>query len=140
MQDLINFVSHHPMEIYALAFLLVSLMIVEYFRLKRNNFSINTTQAVQLINHEHAVIIDLRPKDTYRTGHIIDSHSLPSGEIAENPKKIEKFRTKPIVVVCASGQESQKIAAFWAKKGYNIYSLSGGLRSWTDSGLPLIKE
>ena len=140
MQDLITFLNHHMTETYALAVILVLVMIVEYFRLKRNNFTIDVTKAISLINRENAAVIDLRSKETYLKGHILDAHVLNAREMEDNPKKLEKFRTKPMILVCATGLESQKVAASWTKKGYNVYSLSGGIRSWTDAGLPIIKE
>lgn len=140
MPDLINFLNHHMMETYAIAGLLVLLMIIEYLRLKRHNFSVQTTKAIELINRENATVIDLRSKERFSTGHIVGSHLINSNDVQENPKKIEKFRSKPLLLVCDNGVESQKTAASWTKKGYNVYSLSGGLRSWTDAGLPLVKE
>lgn len=140
MQDLITFISHHRVLAYAFVSILVLLMIVEYFRLKRNNIRVDTAKAIQLINRENAVVIDIRPNESYRKGHIIDSVSLTSREIGENPKKIEKYRTKPIIIVCSGGIESQKIAALLLKRGYNAYSISGGISAWSQANMPLIKE
>ena len=140
MQDFTNFINHHLPLIYAMSIMLVLLMIIEYFRLARNNFSVDTTKAIALINHEHAAVIDLRSKEQFQQGHIIDAQSTTVSEMESHPKKLEKLRTKPILFVCANGLESQKVAALYTKKGYNSYSLSGGLRSWVAAGLPLIKE
>lgn len=140
MQDIAIFISNHMPLAYGIAVVFVLLMIIEVLRLKRNNFNINTAKAVHLINRENAVIIDTRPLDTYRKGHIIDAVSLPNREIIENAKKAEKYRKKPIILVCNTGVESQKIAASLLKQGYNAYALAGGLRAWSEAQLPLVKD
>jgi rhodanese-related sulfurtransferase len=138
MQDLMTFISQHLALTYTLAGTLLLLMLVEFLRLKRNTFCINVPKAVQLINREN--VIDIRNQDAFKNGHIIDAQALSAKEILDHSKKIEKFRTKPLILVCQTGQESQKIAALLLKQGYNVYSLSGGLRAWSEADLPLIKE
>lgn len=140
MQDVITFITQHTLLTYAFAATLVLLMIVEFLRLKRNNFRITIQEAVQLINHDHAVILDTRPNDQYRKGHVIDAISLSSNDILSTPGKIEKFRAKPIIIVCNTGIEAQKIAPQLLKRGYNAYALAGGIRAWTEANMPLVKE
>lgn len=140
MQDLTVFIAHHMGLTYAFAALFVALMIIEFLRAKRNNLRVDTTQAVQLINRQNAVVIDVRTKDIFRTGHIIDAIQINGSDLQTNNKKIERYRAKPIILVCENGNESQKIAALLLKQGYNAYSLSGGLRAWTEAELPLVKE
>jgi len=140
MQDLTLFIANHLALTYSLAVVLILLLIVESLRAKRNTTTVTTATAVQLINRDNAVVIDLRPQDAYRKGHILDAYALSAKEIQEGSKKIEKLKTKPIILVCSTGQESQKIAALLTKQGYTSYSLLGGMRSWMDADLPLIKE
>ena len=140
MQELITFITQHMALTYAFAIVLVLLMIVEFIRLKRNNFRISTVQAVQLINRDNAVVIDIRASDLYQKGHIIDSISLSSKDIQESPKKIEKFRARSLIIVCQTGMESQKVAALLLKQGYNVYALAGGLRAWSEANMPLVKS
>jgi len=52
---------------------------------------------------------------------------------------LEKFKSKPIIVVDNSGFESQKIASFLLKQGYTAYSLNGGMRAWATAQMPIIK-
>jgi rhodanese-related sulfurtransferase len=140
MQDFTQFIANHLELTYTLAGLLVLLMIVEFLRLKRNNFLVNVKQAVHLINRENALIIDLRSKDIFKTGHIVDAQTLSPQDILTTPKKIEKYKNRPIILVDGTGADSQKIAAKMIKEGYNIYTLSGGIRSWKEAEMPLVKE
>jgi rhodanese-related sulfurtransferase len=140
MQDLTVFISQHLMLAYAFALILVLLMVVEFFRQKRQQIRIGVTDAVRLMNHERAVVIDIRTKEQFRAGHIIDALSFQERDLMENPKKLDKFRIKPVIITCGTGQESQKVAAYLLKQGYNIYSLAGGMRAWNEAEMPIVKE
>ncbi|EKD71967.1 MAG: hypothetical protein ACD_46C00044G0004 [uncultured bacterium] len=137
MQDLGQFIAKHLALTYAFALVLILLMIVEFFRMRRNQVNINAAQAVQLINRQNAVIIDIRASELFAKGHIIDALSLSAADL-NNYKKIEKYKKRPIIIVCNSGIESQKVAAHLLKNGYNTFSL--GIRTWIDADLPLIKD
>jgi rhodanese-related sulfurtransferase len=138
MQDLSVFISNHLSLAYGLAAVLTLLFIVEFLRAKLNTTSVDTQRALQLINHEQAVVIDIRPNDAFRKGHVIDAVSFPADDLTENSKKLEKYKTKPLVIICGTGIEAQKVAATLAKQGYNSFALAGGLRAWSEDGLPLI--
>ncbi len=140
MQELTTFFSHHLLLSLAAAAIFVLIVIIETIRAKRNVFNVTPTQAIQLINRENAVVLDIRPKDAYRLGHIIDAISFTTQEITGTSKKLEKFKIRPIIIVATVGSESQKIAALLLKRGYNAYSLTGGMRAWNEGQLPLIKE
>lgn len=140
MQEFITFFSNHLLLTLTAIALFIALIVVELIRAKRSNFSITPTQATQLINHQHAVIADVRAKEAFQKGHIIDAISMTPDEIRKSAKKLEKYKGKPIIVVCTSGVESQKLAAHLIKQGYNAYSLSGGIRTWTQANMPLVKE
>lgn len=140
MQDLTTFLSEHPILSLAVVVVFILVAVVELIRAKRNMFNIPPSRVIQLINRENAVVIDFRPNENYRKGHIIDALTMTTQEIAETPKKLEKFRTRPIVLVGNSANESQKIAAGLLKQGYNAYSLAGGMRAWNEGQHPLVKE
>ena len=140
MQDLAQFIATHLALTYTLAITLVVLMTIEFMRARRNQTSIDVARAVQLINRENAVVIDIRSSEQYKKGHIIDSRSLMAKDMMLDTKVIEKFKKRPIVVVCATGFDSQKMAAFLIRHGYNAFALSGGVRSWSEAELPLIKQ
>lgn len=140
MQDLAQFIANHMALTYLFAITLVLLMFVEFIRARRNQVAVDVPRMVQLINRENAVIIDIRSNDLFKKGHINDARSLASKDLTTNTKVIDKFKKRPLVVVCATGLDSQKIAAFLSRQGYNAFALSGGIRSWSEAQLPLIKQ
>jgi len=140
MQDFTVFIANHMGLFYGLGAILIALMFIEYLRNKRSNFHVGPSEAVQLINRHNAVVIDVRPNDTYNKGHIVDSVCIPAHELTDSPKKLGKYKGKPVILVCNTGMQTQKIAASLKKQGYTAFSLSGGMRAWSDAQLPLVKE
>lgn len=140
MQELTIFLSSHPFLTAGIAVTLVLLTIVEVLRLRRNSTQLSPAQLTQLINRDNAAVIDIRADEVFKKGHITDAHSLNAKDIREGSKKMDKFKSRPVIVVCETGLESQKIAAYLQKQGYNANSLAGGLRSWREAQLPLVKE
>lgn len=140
MHELTTFIANHPSLWLAAVVLFVLITIVEMIRNKKNVLILNSVQAVQLINHENASVIDIRSAESFRKGHIIDALSLPAADLLQSPKKIEKLRTRPLLLVCQNGQESQKLANSLLKQGYNTYYLGSGMRAWIEADLPLMKD
>jgi rhodanese-related sulfurtransferase len=140
MQDISTFIALHPILSLATIVVFVLVVIVELIRAKQKSGNLGPLQLTQLINHQNAAVIDLRTNDVYRKGHIIDAFSITKEDIHKHPKKLEKFRSRPVIFVCNNGLESQKMAALWQKQGYNATALSGGMKSWHDAQLPVVKE
>jgi len=140
MQDITTFITNHPFLSLMIAVIIVLLMILEWIRLQRNTFQVTPFTATQLINRDKAVVIDIRPTESFNKGHIIDAESMPAQELKDHLQKLEKFKGRPIIIVCTAGVESQKIAALLLKQGYNAYSLASGMRAWKEANMPIVKE
>ena len=96
--------------------------------------------AVQLINREKAVVIDVCEPAEYQAGHVGGARSIPLGELEAKLPGAVKNKATPLVLVCASGMRSGRAVAIAKKLGYeNAQSLSGGLKSWREASLPIEK-
>lgn len=93
------------------------------------------------VNREDGVVIDIRSPKEFNNGHIIDSVNASLDKINTNDlAALEKYKERPIIVVCASGLTSGKASNILLKAGFNRVSLlKGGLTSWTGASLPLKK-
>lgn len=140
MQELIQFTSNHPLLSATTLALFILLIIVEVIRAKRSAITLSPANATQLINHEHAVVIDIRDKEVFKKGHIIDAQSMTEEDILKNPKKLEKYKNKPLILVCATGTTSQKLSTSLKQQGYNANALAHGMRAWNEAQMPVIKE
>lgn len=140
MQDFLQFIQQHWALSAALVVVLVLLIIVEFIKLKCGAIRISPAQAIQLINRENAMVVDIRSPEAFVTGHIVDAISLPYPELEKKYKKLEKFKSQPIVITCATGLESPRAAELLMKYGFKTHVLNGGIRGWKDAEMPLVKN
>ena len=101
---------------------------------------ISPAAAVQLINREKAVVIDVCDSAEYQAGHVGGAKSIPLAELETKLPTVVKNKATPVVLVCASGARSARAVVVARKLGYdNAQSLAGGLKSWRDANLPVEK-
>lgn len=96
--------------------------------------------ATQLINRQNALVLDVREQSEYDAGHILGSKLIPLGKLRERVGELEKYRERPIIVVCRSGQRSATACGLLGKQGFTqVHNLSGGVTAWQKASLPLEK-
>jgi rhodanese-related sulfurtransferase len=101
---------------------------------------VDSSAALQLINHKDAVVLDVRERSEYDAGHVLNSKFIPLGKLKERMGELEKYKDRPIVVVCKSGNRSGTACFLLAKQGFTqAYNLAGGVQAWQKSQLPLEK-
>ncbi|MDW8336494.1 MAG: rhodanese-like domain-containing protein [Tepidimonas sp.] len=99
---------------------------------------VNPTEAVQLINRDKAVVIDVCSPAEYAAGHVVGARNVPLDELAQRLPQVVKNKATPLVLVCASGVRSRRAAAIAKKLGYDkAVSLAGGLAAWRAASLPV---
>ncbi|MDN3987336.1 rhodanese-like domain-containing protein [Zwartia vadi] len=103
---------------------------------KRAGASISCTEAVQMMNHQHAILIDIRPGEVFAAGHIPQARSIPANDIEKKAANLPK--NKPLIVVCDFGRTAGAAAVRLRALGFTQVSvLGGGMRAWSTAGLPL---
>lgn len=98
-------------------------------------------EVTRFMNHENAVVLDIRDADTFNQGHILGAiHVLPS-ELEKALKKLQKHKNKPIIISCNDGVQSPRFGAALKKQSFShIFALKGGINAWQKDNLPLAKE
>lgn len=139
MQDIILFMQTHWALSLALFFVFLLLILLEFVKQKTGAKQLSAAQVTRLINHDNATIVDVRTTEAFANGHIVGAISLPLKDLPDKIKKIEKFKSQPVVVVCASGQDSTRAVPLLVQKGFITYMLQGGLRAWHDAEMPIVK-
>lgn len=96
--------------------------------------------AVNLINRESAVVVDVCEPSEFQQGHLPRAVNIPLGKLATRIGELEKYRGKPILVTCRHGNRSVRGALTLRKKGFDtVYSLGGGFAAWEKENLPVEK-
>lgn len=102
---------------------------------------IDTRVAVQLINYQEALVLDVRDDSEYAAGHLPNSKHVPSEKIEERWTELQKFKEKPIVVIYRSGIRSNHPSLFLKKNGFTqVFNLMGGIDTWKRANLPIVKR
>lgn len=102
---------------------------------------VGVTDAVQLINRQDAVIVDVREAGEFRSGHIPNARSIPLSEFGARAKDLEKLKGKPVLAVCASGNRSGNAVKQLQQAGVGeVVSLAGGMQAWTQASMPVEKS
>ncbi len=105
----------------------------------RNNISVN--EATLLINRQDAIVVDVRETAEWSSGHIPNARHISLGHLPKHLPEIEKFKEKPVIVVCASGNRSRSGCNVLQKAGFQqVFNLAGGIHAWSDAGLPMTKK
>ncbi len=97
--------------------------------------------AVQLINRQKAIVVDICDATQFAAGHIVGSKNVPFSELEGKLATTVKNKTLPLLLVCQSGAQSAKAVAVAKKLGYEqAQSLGGGLAAWKAANLPVQKS
>ena len=97
--------------------------------------------AVQLINREKAVVVDVCETSEFAAGHVNGAKNIPLGELEAKLASAVKNKTLPLILVCQSGARSGRALAIAKKLGYEqAQSLGGGLAAWRAANLPIEKS
>jgi len=96
--------------------------------------------AVQLINREKAVVIDVSEPGEFAAAHVTGSKNIPMADLEKRLPEVVKNKTLPVVLVCASGMRAKRAAGTVQKLVYDqVQVLAGGLGAWRAANLPLEK-
>lgn len=141
IQEIMQFVSRNMLLSLVWIALLVAVVVMTFKGLFSKSKVIARSQAITLINKEEAVVVDLRTREDFRKGHIIDSINLTPSEIKDNNLgELEKHKQKPVIVVSASGMESGKPAEQLTQYGFEkVFVLKEGIAGWAGENLPLAR-
>ncbi|MEJ8813754.1 rhodanese-like domain-containing protein [Variovorax ureilyticus] len=102
--------------------------------------SLTAQGAVQLINRERAVVVDVREPEEFAAGHVTGAKNVPLSELEQKLPGAVKNKSLPLLLICASGARAQRAVATAKKLGYEqAQAVSGGLKSWKEANLPVEK-
>ncbi|MBN8762559.1 MAG: rhodanese-like domain-containing protein [Thiobacillus sp.] len=99
----------------------------------------DTLKATRLYNDD-ALVLDVREDKEFAAGHIPKARHIPLGQLSGRLQELEKFKAKPILVTCRSGQRSARACRLLKKSGFEtVYNQAGGIVAWQRANLPVAK-
>ncbi len=102
--------------------------------------SLSPLEATQLINHRNAIVVDVRDEKAFAEGSLAGARNIPADALATRAAELSRFKARPILVVCAAGQQSARAIATFKEQGFaDAYTLAGGIAAWRQASLPLVQ-
>ena len=139
ISQLSEFITNHPWLILAAVALTAMLIGGELKRRLSGVRDVAPGEATRLLNHENAIMIDMRSDRDFRDGHIVNAVHAPADN-GDMSARLEKYRDRPLIVYCRSGQRSMPVCSKLRKQGFEkVYNLKGGVLGWQQADLPISK-
>lgn len=102
--------------------------------------NLNPAEAIQLMNREDGIVVDVCEPKEFSAGHIVRAINIPLSQFGARARELEKYRARPVILSCRSGNRSLKAALLLHKQGFaRVYSLAGGIAAWQRDNLPVEK-
>ena len=92
----------------------------------------------KLRDGKRPMVLDVRQKEEYRSGHIAGAKLIPLNELGRRMKELP--RDREIVCVCASGNRSSSATRALSGAGYNAINMKGGMSAWRRANLTVKKN
>ena len=138
MTQFFEFIGNH---LYLSFMWVVTLGVIIMYHQRTASSSVGPQQAVMLINRKEAIVVDVREKKEFESGHIVDSINIPMTKLKQRITEVWKYKDKPMVVVCKLGQHSGQAAKILQEAGHaDVVRLAGGLTEWKAQSLPLVQK
>jgi rhodanese-related sulfurtransferase len=93
---------------------------------------ISVDDAFQMYQQGGAFVVDVRTQEEWNEYHVPNTTLIPLDQLPNRLNEIPKDRK--IVVVCRSGNRSQQGRDILLAAGYNVTSMTGGLKEWYAKG------
>jgi rhodanese-related sulfurtransferase len=98
---------------------------------------VSPSEAVQLINREKGVLIDVSEPAEYAAGHAGGAKNIPFGSL-ETSTDLPKNKAAPVLLLCPTGARAQRGVGLLRKRGYeNAKAVAGGIAAWREANLPI---
>lgn len=141
MERLIEFIGNNLLLSGIFAVVLAAWIIYEISRVLRQWKELGTFEAVQLINREDPLILDVSNSTDYAKGHIQGALHMPPSRIESGNQELLKHRERPVLVYCRNGQVSPQMATRLTKLGFtSVFLLTGGLNQWSTDQQPVSRQ
>lgn len=141
MQEIMLFLSAHWM--LSVSFFALSAMLSWTFIAPsvRGFQELKPAEAVRIVNNEEALILDVRSENEFQSGHVTKAINIPLQVLSGRIGELEKYKDKPVLAMCRSGNRSSSACAILRKQGFtNVTNLAGGIMAWQHDSFPLTKK
>lgn len=139
MEHLSQFILTHWQLCLIFVIILALALGNEWYSQAKRAKMLSPAEVIEQMNNEQAVVFDIRDNVSFRSGHII--HAIHATPDDFTNKRMEQYKTQPIVLACAKGLQSATLASQLRAQGFTqLFVLSGGMNAWQAAELPIVKS
>lgn len=136
-----EFSANHTLLVGAFVALLIAVFINEFKNASQNFSRLTPAGAIQLMNNEDVVLLDVREPTETVAGKISKAIQIPAGSVGKRVDELQKHKDKTVIVYCKTGARSGVACSELNKAGFDkVYSLSGGITAWQEAHLPISRK
>ena len=141
MERIPEFVANH-LFLFALLVSILMLLVWNLWGAVMSGLTpLTPRESVRKINHEGAVLVDIRKPDSYSQGHILGATNIPPESIGTRQQEVAKYQAQDVILCCEHGNDSLRAARLFRAQGLNrLFFIKGGLQAWRNANLPLVKD
>lgn len=122
------------------AALLAAVGMLIFHETRKAGPALSPQQAINLVNAEQGVFLDIREPSEFKQGHIVDAVNVPLSKLTSREGELERWREHPVIVVCKMGQTAGAAAKQLRAAGFSrVYKMAGGMLEWNSLQLPKVK-
>lgn len=141
MSQYLVFVTDHPVLFLALGAILGLIAWTEFRGFFRNFKDISPADAVQMMNHDNALVLDVREDAEMGSGRIGGAKHIPMSVLKQRVSELESSRDRPVICYCRSGARSVQACGILFKHDFKkVFNLAGGILAWENAELPKAKK
>ena len=125
--------------------LLFSLVLILAFDIQKNSLGgtkkVFPSKVPFLQKEQELFILDVSPKKSFDSGHILGSINIPANQFSAEEKQLGDATNQTILVVDQNGMHAGGVANKIKKAGFSdVLILDGGISAWQKENFPLTKK
>ncbi len=141
MDRYIEFIGNNPLLFVMLAVVVVLIAWTEWRRARRAYKEVSPVEAVQLINREDALVLDVREEHEIKSGKINGAKHIPFSVLRQRLDELARYRDRALIISCRTGVRAAQAGEMLRKNQFHkLYGLKGGIAAWENANLPLVKR
>ena len=141
LTQITEFSANHTLLVGGFVALLVAVFINEFKQASQNFSKLTPAGAIQLINNEDVIMLDVREPAETTAGKIAKAIQIPVGSVGKRVGELDKHKDKHVIVYCKTGARSGLACKELNKAGFDkVYNLNGGIMAWQEAHLPVSRK
>ena len=138
-EDISLFIQQNIIWVMVVLVLSGIIIVLELQRLTKKYKDITPAEMVTLMNHNDALVLDLRTGGEVSSGTIQGAKHIAPDSLVQQIEKLGADKQRPLIGFCSQGIKAPALCRQITKSGFtNVYHLKGGITAWKQANMPVV--